>query len=189
MPAVAAHVARSTLLVYLALAGSFAASAGCSASSSNDATDPPQGTDTTSPALTACGTSVESINGKSCASSTRHCTVPITCGSFVQQARCTCENDRFACVDSTGPIPPGHAPRCVDDPAPDEASCPDTMFEAQGKSCGTMGKTCYFQGSVCPERLGIRNLNYCRCTPREDGELAFECTVIPCNPLFADGGT
>ena len=191
---VSARHARTTGLVSLALA-TLLVSLGCSDASATGTASEAAGSDptdtTSSSVVTTCGVSVEAVNGKSCANAALKCTVPITCGAFEQQARCACTNGKMTCEDSTGFIPPGHAPRCVSDPEPDTAACPNSMMETQGRSCGTLGKTCYFPGALCPERQGARNLDYCRCSPDAGGKLSFECTIVPCNPMFAgtDGGT
>ena len=130
---------------------------------------------------TACAASVEEANGRACQGDLE-CGFPIACGAVGQRAECVCRDGRFACVDATGLIEVGGAPRCVDLGQPSGQACAPRIDDEDGVACDMIGRLCFFAGAACAGKQGISNLDYCACQRTPDGTLRFACTVVPCSP-------
>jgi len=180
-----ALLARTGKVCAAFVAAAVALVVGCSdGADGNDPSTASSASSAEEPGATTCATTVEAINGHRCARASLFCTVPITCGSFEQQARCDCVGNRFVCVDSTGTIPPGSPPRCVANAPADDDPCAKSLDAADGAPCDTIGKLCFYEGAKCPERP-VRNLDYCRCARTTSGNMAFACTRIACDTMLA----
>ncbi len=125
------------------------------------------------------------------------CGIGYACGSFSQQATCTCTHGGFACVAPDGkggtidipadtPETEVSASFCISQPNPVEA-CPMDVTAAQGKVCATAGKTCYYSGVNCPNfKDPLTDNCYCESSVQtlKDGgtniRLTWNCTVSAC---------
>jgi hypothetical protein len=137
--------------------------------------------------LSSCTAEIDGTNGQACAKEGLACDFVFTCASFTQLSRCTCAGGRFACTDGTGPVTPGAAPQCVKNAPPSSEVCPSTMDGASGASCDTVGRSCFYEGELCPDRaLPIRALDYCQCARSPSGVMAYVCRKALCNPLLEE---
>lgn len=165
-----ARVLFSGLLV----AGSVCVFAACS--------DDPATTTTTQP-KPVCPNTVPTGVGAACNTEGYSCGVGFDCvGGFAQQATCTCTGGKYACKTSTGvDIPEGTkdmAPFCVNTTPPAE-TCPASVAAADGTTCKTAGKLCYFVGKTCPEN-SIPLYDVCMCRAGGDAGLAWLCETKTC---------
>jgi hypothetical protein len=158
----------------LALGTSWALVLGCS-SKSND-------TPETEDASLTCPRSLTEAIGASCPKEGQVCGIGYPCGSFQQQATCTCGGGKFACTDATGTdVAAGAQPACVGPGQANDKECPSTEVAAAGKACKTSGLLCYYTGALCPEN-SVPTSDFCQCLGATGGGLQFNCEPRPCNP-------
>ena len=135
--------------------------------------------------LSACTADIDRTNGRACVKEGMSCDFVVACDAFTQLARCTCNDGRFACTDSTGDVPPGSPPQCVKNAPPSVEACPLTMDAASGVTCDTIGRLCFYEGDLCPDSpLPIRPFDYCQCARGASGKLAYLCKKALCEPLL-----
>jgi hypothetical protein len=132
-------------------------------------------------AATTCSATLADMNGAPCQAEGLSCLVNFQCPALPEEVRCTCEDSRFHCYDPVGPLLAGESPRCTStNPEGGPAPCPPTMVLAQGLSCAEVGRSCYYDGEVCPD--GTTKLDYCQCKADGAGGFTFVCGVVPCAP-------
>jgi hypothetical protein len=165
----------------------FIAAAACSDNkTTGDAGPPPQLCPTTIVQATSAPTGAEGGEGTSnaCHVDQFVCVVGFQCGAFTQQATCTCNGTKFACVLADhSTVPDG-----VTDPTtlclPDKGdagspgSCPTDKTTADGTPCTTAGQQCaYATTCVNPPRTDV-----CQCQPKAQGDagLAWQCDINSC---------
>ncbi len=170
-------IGRSLILLTLS---AHAMACGASSNAAGSTEDPKQ-----QAALTACTADIDRTNGKACAKEGMACDFVVACEALSQLAQCTCNGGRFACTDSTGDVLPGSPPQCVKNAAPSTEPCPTTLADASGVTCDTLGRSCFFEGDLCPERsFEIHLLDYCQCARSSAGKLTYVCTKAMCNPAL-----
>ena len=96
-----------------------------------------------------CPTTVADV-GKACTVEGKVCPTGYVCGSFNQQAQCTCKNGHFECFDATG-AQIGHdaPPNCVPNGQGNDKACPASEGEADAVKCTTSGLICRYNGLTC----------------------------------------
>lgn len=138
-------------------------------------------------ALSVCTADIDRTNGQACAKEGLACDFVFACGAFNQLAQCTCEGGRFACTDSTGIVAPGSPPQCVKNAPAATDACPDTMDDAIGVACHTLGRSCFYEGDLCPERpFSIPFLDYCQCERDPSGSMVYVCNRALCEPFLQE---
>lgn len=137
--------------------------------------------------LSTCTADIDRTNGQACAKEGIGCDFVFSCDAFSQLARCTCQGGHFACADSSGDIAPGARPQCVKNAPPSTEPCPATMADASGVTCDTLGRSCFYEGDLCPESpLPIRRFDYCQCAPRPSGNMEYACTKALCASILQE---
>jgi hypothetical protein len=126
--------------------------------------------------------------GMKCDTEGYSCGVGFTCGAgFAQQAKCTCTGGVYKCQTSDGKeVPDGitadqiQTQLCQSIPPSSEA-CPASVSAADGNSCKTSGKLCYYLGKVCPENPVPQQYDVCICrTGVGDASLGWLCETKTC---------
>lgn len=147
--------------------------AGCSSSSSPP---PPP------PVPVTCPAHVADAIGAPCGKEGMICEIGFPCGSFNQQAECTCTGGTFACTDQVqGAIPDGGAPRCGSNGHGNDSQCPATEDLADTFPCKTAGLLCFYSGVQCPKQPEPFT-DSCQCVGDQMGGLAYVCDRGFCNP-------
>jgi hypothetical protein len=127
-----------------------------------------------------CPATLAQMNDAPCASEGLECPVPFGCEATFELVRCTCQEQRWRCVDPVGPLDAGAAPRCIDPGPAASDPCPDTIYGAQGSACTAVGRSCFYEGERCPD--GIAKLDFCDCRHYGSGPLTYSCYLLPCSP-------
>ena len=129
-----------------------------------------------------CPTTVADV-GKACTVEGKVCPTGYTCGSFNQQAQCSCTNGHFACTDQTGaPIEAGGTPNCVPNGNGNDKQCPATESAADTAKCTTAGLICRYTGLTCSGASQPLQ-DVCMCAAPATGPgLVFRCEPSSCNP-------
>ena len=147
--------------------------------------DDPTNTTPTTPKPVCPDTVPKAVaSGAKCNTEGYSCGVGFYCtGGFAQQAECTCTGGIYVCKTSTGTDFPADTtdmtPFCQNTTPPAEA-CPATITAAEGTSCKTSGKLCYFAGKVCPENQ-VQLFDVCMCrTGVTDSALGWLCETKTC---------
>lgn len=131
--------------------------------------------------LSVCPQLLEDANLRACSGAQLRCTFPIQCPTLPQQAICTCEGGKFRCSDAYGPLAGGETATCSPRAQNDDSPCPPTQALARGAVCPTIGKTCFYEGPICPESLTKKPaLDYCQCKPDGEGGSVFVCYPKQC---------
>ena len=137
----------------------------------------------------------QAVNSKSsmskCNTEGYVCGIGYPCGSFQQQATCTCTGGKYACVSADGKEIQADtssadvsANFCIPQPPSPEA-CPMDVTAA-GKQCQTAGKTCYYKGLTCSNGNQLTDNCYCEGSVQtlKDGgtvnRLTWNCTIDAC---------
>ncbi len=122
------------------------------------------------------------------------CVIGFACGSFTQQAGCTCtlqpdKSYKFVCLKAADgtTVPDG-----VTDPSTlctpvDDAGTPDTCptddTTATGTPCHTSGEICYYKGATCTG-VQVQPTDTCQCknAAGDAGQaiLAWSCEINAC---------
>jgi hypothetical protein len=124
-----------------------------------------------------CPNTVTAAAGAKCAYTGLVCSIGYLCGSFAQQATCTCNNGRtFDCTDSTGQsVDPSGTPACTSNGGGHDNECPASEALAINASCKTAGLLCAYANN-CPPINNVGGLDQCQCTGgRADGGFVFVC--------------
>jgi hypothetical protein len=178
-----------SLVSAFTLACSFSAVAALAGCSGAESTADPAGAQ---PAIISahtefCPRSLAETNGTLCDEGAA-CLLRASCRDMEQAVTCRCEGGRFHCADQAGELPVGSAPRCVAmgaeaDEHDQPVDCPRSQFAGTGNACGTLGKSCFYEGEVCPKgSLRPQMLDWCECSGGRDGNHRYICYRLPCNP-------
>jgi hypothetical protein len=176
------HFVKASLGGVACLALGFGAMAGCS--SNDDNGSGPDVDAALGQGENICGfVTVGAAAGASCSTEGYSCGIGYVCGSFNQQAHCTCTSGKFVCVDSTqANVPQGGAPQCTSNGTGNDKACPASESAADQAKCATSGLLCHYAGSVCPPPSTQVNTDTCQCLVHDDGGLSFKCERSFCNP-------
>jgi hypothetical protein len=139
-----------------------------------------------------CPNTVSAAVGAKCAYEGLVCEIGYTCGSFEQQATCTCNFGRtFDCTDSTGTgVDPGGDPACTSNGGPHDKECPGSEALAAGASCKTPRLICPYANN-CPPVNNVGSFDTCECTAGagKTGGFAFVCEPKCGVPDAGDDGS
>lgn len=112
------------------------------------------------------------------------CVVGFQCGSFTQQATCTCDGSAFSCVLADGTAvaadvtDPSSLCKPVNNPPPPD-TCPTDKTTAQGTACKNAGQQCYYASS-CTTSPPPTDVCQCKGNELGDAGLSWACD-INCN--------
>ena len=150
--------------------------------------DDPTTTPTTKP-KPVCPDTIQKGAGAKCNVEGYSCGVGFYCtGGFAQQATCSCLKGSdgaltYECKTSLGDVIPAGttdvAPFCKNT-SPTAEACPASVTVADGTTCKTSGKLCYYTGKTCPENV-VPLYDVCMCrTGVTDAALGWLCETKTC---------
>lgn len=131
----------------------------------------------------------------SCQGEGFECPIGYACGSWAQQAYCTCTGGKFVCKTGRGEaINDVASAPCTAPGSGSDKECPSSQNGTEGTSCKTPGLQCFYTGVTC-KGAESPSQDVCQCVtqPLPDGgpQLAFRCEIASCNPATGttgDGG-